>query len=224
MQRLAPCAASLRRLTLLASKKAVLMNVAAAILTGCAAAPGLSSPGGPSMPEGRQSPAAWVSGVYSNVCTCEHTLPGRDRAGRCSLTALLASGEPIIDERTAYFSLKRPDATHLEILGYAPASGGYKGTYHLKAELHQTVSGLDVTLYRKPTLGVGMVAAIPLVGAGVKSATLRLAIVDDETLMGLFKYTEKAIVLPLIPVHEEHLVKFTCKKAMPAIPPTQLEP
>ncbi len=173
------------------------------------------------MPEGRPIPEAWVSHVYHNECEC---VPSRAKTGRCSLTALLESGEPRLDRRTAYFSLKRPDATHLEIFGYAPEAEGYKTTYHLKAALQQTVSGFDIALSRKPTLGVGMVAAIPLVGAGVQSATLRLAMVDDETLMGFFKYTEKVIVLPLIPVREEHWVKFTCKKAMPAIPSARPEP
>ncbi len=171
------------------------------------------------MPESKPIPEDWVSYVYSNACDCEHTLPSREKTGRCSLTALLESGEPILDKRTAYFQLKRPDAAHLEIFGHAPEAEGYKSTYHLKAKLHQTVSGLDVALPSRPGLGLGMVAAIPLVGAGMRSATLRLAIVDDETLMGLFKYIEKGIVLPLFPFHEESLVKFTCMKAMPAMPP-----
>ncbi len=201
--------------------KKLLMMALATIQMGCASGPGTSPPGAPPLPESQPIPEIWVSNVYSNECAC---VPSRGKTDRCSLTALLESGESVLDKRTAYFQLKRPDAAHLEIIGYAPEAEAFKSTSHLKAKLHRTVSGLDVALSNRPGLGVGMVAAIPIVGVGVKSATLRLAVVDDETLMGFLKYSEKGIALPLIPIHEDYLVKFTCKKAMTALPPPLREP
>lgn len=158
-----------------------------------------------------------ISGTYSNVCSCAHTLRSRSISG-CSLTTLMQEGDVNIDKKAQIVTIRRSDHTHIEIVGLSFNGGVPERTYFLESSATCTPSGLEVVLPKRPALGMGMVGGVPLFSAGINSDTLRLSHSEDQSLIIKYINSERNMILFAIPCFEDHASWCRCKKLSSILP------